>query len=411
MNTKLEEYIKSLNKEPNSFTEEELYKIGLAHKELPNNEKDWAELATKVGGWASGNAYRSWVIRQQVKQGTLKKNPALLSNRNIEEATTNEMKENLQNQINDLYKAKALNRDILNEHRKLLRDDARLERLKESVKEAANMLPKLADIPSYIKSGNYDTEAVLMLSDLHIGMFINSFSNVYNFEVAKRRLDKLADDTIKYCQLNKVKRLNVVNLGDLIYGIIHITIRLQEEFDAIDQTMKAAELVANMLNKLQSAAPEVIYRSCTDNHSRLVADKNQAIEKENLYRIMDWFIEERLKDTTVKFGHDNLSPVLGKFRLINGKMVMFAHGHLNRPNTSFQDFIGATEEYVHYVLLGHYHSEKVKTFQNMKVFINGSICGTDPYAEGMMKFTRPAQTLLVFDEDNVINYSINLSIK
>ena len=95
--------------------------------------------------------------------------------------------------------------------------------------------------------------------------------------------------------------------------------------------------------------------------------------------------------------------------MINGKVVMFSHGHLNRPNMAFQDFIGASEEYIHYVLLGHYHCEKTKYFQNMKVFINGSICGTDPYAEGLMKFTKPSQTLIVLDGDNVANYSINLS--
>ena len=408
-----EELNKLLNKKPGEYSEEELYKIGLAHKSMPRGKRNWELLAKETGYVSPGNsgngdAYRCWVKRLQLKDGTLEKNKALLSARNIDDASADEMSESIQNQIDDLYKTKALNRDILNEHRRLLRDDARLERLKESVREAVKMLPKMDLVPS-ADGADPNEEAILMVSDLHIGMTIDSFSNKYNFSIAEKRVAKLTEDTIKYCRMNNVRRLNVVNLGDLISGIIHITIRLQEEFDAIEQTMKAAELISNMLNRLQEAAPEVIYSSCTDNHSRLVADKNQAIEKENLYRIMDWFIEERLKGTNVKFGHDNLSPVLGKFKLINGKVVMFSHGHLNRPNMAFQDFIGASEEYIHYVLLGHYHCEKTKYFQNMKVFINGSICGTDPYAEGLMKFTKPSQTLIVLDGDNVANYSINLS--
>ena len=89
---------------------------------------------------------------------------------------------------------------------------------------------------------------------------------------------------------------------------------------------------------------------------------------------------------------------------------MFAHGHNDNPNRIFQSFIGATEEYIHYVLLGHYHNEKVKNFQNMRVFINGSIVGTDDYAASKRLYTKPSQMLLVFDADNVIHYSINLDI-
>jgi len=175
--------------------------------------------------------------------------------------------------------------------------------------------------------------------------------------------------------------------------------------------MQAGELLAQALVKLQEAAPEVIYRSCTDNHSRFTPDKNQHLEKESWCKLIDWFLTVRLQSTNIKMVNDNLSDSLGKFYLMNGKTVMFAHGHLDKPNSSFQNFIGATEEYVHYVLLGHYHCEKTKYFQNMKVLINGSICGTDPYAESIRKYTKPAQTLLVFDDDNLINYSINLDIK
>ena len=267
-----EELNKLLNKKPGEYSEEELYKIGLAHKSMPRGKRNWELLAKETGYVSPGNsgngdAYRCWVKRLQLKDGTLEKNKALLSARNIDDASAEEMSESIQNQIDDLYKTRALNRDILNEHRRLLRDDARLERLKESVREAVKMLPKMDLVPS-ADDADPNEEAILMVSDLHIGMTIDSFSNKYNFSIAEKRVAKLTEDTIKYCRMNHVRRLNVVNLGDLISGIIHITIRLQEEFDAIEQTMKAAELVSNMLNRLQEAAPEVIDRRCPDTHSR-----------------------------------------------------------------------------------------------------------------------------------------------
>ena len=174
--------------------------------------------------------------------------------------------------------------------------------------------------------------------------------------------------------------------------------------------MNASEILAGILNSLQDVAPEVFYRSCTDNHSRAIANKHEAIEKENYYRLIDWYIQERLKNTNIVFKNDNLSNEIGKFDLLNGKKVMFSHGHNDVPNKIFQSFIGATEEYIHYVLLGHYHNEKVKNFQNMRVFINGSIVGTDDYAASKRLYTKPSQMLLVFDDDNVVHYSINLDI-
>ena len=47
----------------------------------------------------------------------------------------------------------------------------------------------------------------------------------------------------------------------------------------------------------------------------------------------------------------------------------------------------------------------------MRVYINGSICGTDPYADSIHKYTKPKQTLLIFDGDNVLNFSIDLDIR
>ena len=51
---------------------------------------------------------------------------------------------------------------------------------------------------------------------------------------------------------------------------------------------------------------------------------------------------------------------------------------------------------------------KEKTFNGMKVYVTGSIIGTDPYAYGKRLFSDPEQKLLVFDEDSVLDFDINL---
>lgn len=383
----------------NYLHENDVLEIGIAHRNLLKADRNWNELAKDIAWEQGGESLRNFVLRRLRNSGAVSKQVDL----NNEDSLVKKRAE--------LYKERQQVRDEWSTYNRMMREDARIDTFKEAIVTAAKTLPAFKKVQFAGKSKDYaDVEAIALFSDLHVGVNYSDFRNTFNLDKAKERVSKYIDDVKKYCKLHKVKRLNVVNLGDLISGTIHTTIRLEQEFDVISQIMNASEILAGVLNELQGVAPEVIYRSCTDNHSRAVANKNEAIEKENFYRLIDWYVEERLKNTSVKFVNDGLNQEIGKFTLLNGKKVMFAHGHNDYPNKVFQNFIGASEEYIHYVLLGHYHQEKVKNFQNMRVFCNGSIVGTDDYAASKRYYTKPSQMLLVFDEDNVIHYSINLDI-
>lgn len=391
------EFVNQKMNEQNELTKDDIYEICKKHRELPKAERSWSWLVDLINWQGTAESLRQFTLKRLRDEG-LVNSPVDL---NDEDSLTKKRAE--------LYKERQQVRDEWSTYNRMMREDARIETFKEAIQDAAKNLKPFKKV-SYRGLALGDVEAIAMISDLHIGVDFSDFCNTYNLEVAKERVSKYVDDVRRYCTLHKVKRLDVVNLGDLISGIIHTTIRLEQEFDVVAQIMNASEILAGVLNELQDVAPEVIYRSCTDNHSRAVANKNEAVEKENFYRLIDWYVQERLKDTSIIFKNDNLSNEIGKFELLNGKKVMFAHGHNDTPNKIFQSFIGATEEYVHYVLLGHYHNEKVKNFQNMRVFINGSIVGTDDYAASKRLYTKPSQMLLVFDRDNVIHYSINLDI-
>lgn len=379
------------------LSRDDLFEIGVAHRQLPRAERSWSWLLNLTGGFSSSEGYRNFVIKR------LKQKGELLSSCETENDFTRQKQE--------LYKERQLVRDERTALNALLRDEARIDRFKEELFAEARKLNDLPIIKCNVKSEKCKSEAVALLSDFHLGVYINEMCNTYNVEIASKRLDKWANDVIKYCKANNVKRLNIVNLGDMISGEIHPSIRIMQEIDVAEQVMKAGELLARALNKLQSCAPEIYYRSVSDNHSRFTPDLHQSIERENFFRLIDWWLEVRLEKTKIKMPKDNINFRTGKFRLMNGKLCMFEHGHKLKPNQTFQDLIGMVEEYVHYVFLGHYHSEKMKTFQNMRVYINGSICGTDPYADSIHKYTKPKQTLLIFDGDNVLNFSIDLDIR
>ena len=398
-------YLESFKKKPGEFTREEIYSIGVAHKSLPVQDKSWSFVADAVGWLGTPGSLRSFINDKMRKEGKLTPKTELQS---AETAAEEKL-------FADLYIEKTKIRDIYNAYRSTLRDEARIQVMMDELKEWISKIPSLPKV-QYVYDSNRNSlsnEAILMLSDLHIGVNCDNFYNKYNYEIAQKRLSKLAQDTIYYCKLHNIKRLNVVNLGDAIHGKIHVNARIQAELDAAEQTIKAGEAIAVFLEKLQEAAPEVCYRSCSDNHARMEADKEQHIEEESFGKILDHILKLRLRDTDIKFCDDNIDYSLGKFNLMNGKVVMFAHGHLEgTSNKTFQSFIGAIRQFVDYGLLGHFHSARMKEFEGLNVFVNGSIVGTEQYALSKRLFSEPKQSLLLFDNrDNVVNVLINLNVQ
>lgn len=383
-------YVDSFN---GNYDELDLLAIGKKFRELPVKQRNWTELVNYLKLSKSGNAFRVWVYRN-----------ALLSSDNETYEEDNEIEA-----YKEEYKAISKNRDILNAYRRSLRDEARIEVLQDTVKEAVSNLNALPQVRiNCIGNPRGDIEAVALLSDLHIGVMCNNFVNKYDDKVAAERLSKWTSDIIRYCDSFNVSRLNILNLGDLIHGLIHVSARLEQQYDVVNQIMVAAELIAQALNNLQVLNCEIIYRSVTDNHSRAVANLHEHIEKENFYRLIDWFLEERLKGSKIVFEHDNLDESLGLFNLLNGEPFAFAHGHLESKTNVYQMFTGLTKVIPTYIALGHYHSSSARTFQGSKLFINGSVCGVEQYALSKRLASPAEQKLIIFDDVNVIDIDINL---
>lgn len=402
-------FINMYNKKAGEYTEDEIYEICLEFKKMKDTDKNWKALISTLGINKTVDSLRCWVNRKIKKDELVKNSVRDLNGKIRKETTEDELNKNIDAQIRRNYIQEKKTRDTLNAYRRQVTDTARIEELKESITNTVDKLNKLPKISCNSKAEVSDREAVLMISDLHIGADVDNFYNKYNVEIATKRLNKLVDDTIKYCHLYNVKTLHVLNMGDLIHGLIHISARLEQTNDTVEQVMIAAELLSNALNKLQNAAPNITYRSVVDNHSRIVANKNEHIEKDNLGRLIDWYVKERMKNSDIVFMNDNIDVGIGKFKIQN-KTIVFAHGHQDTINGMFQAMTGATREFVDYALLAHYHSEKVKAYQGFKVIVNGSIIGSDSYALSKRLFGKPSQTLLVFENGNLSTISIDLDI-
>lgn len=311
----------------------------------------------------------------------------------------------------DIIKEKVKLSDRKREYNKTLRDEARIEDIKDSISNYVRVLPKLdfskAKKEEKNKVGN---EAILMFSDLHIGSMFDNFYGSYNLAIAAERCQALTEQVINYCEANNVTALHFANLGDMIHGVIHVNGRVSSEFGVIEQVKQAAEIISQMLVQFSQYIDKIYYYSCTDNHARVFPNKEEHIEKENFSKLIDWYVDERVKKLpNVIFAYDKeIDDSFFSFTLENGKKVVGSHGHLGKVNTSVQDFTSALDKKVDIVLLGHFHNEKQKNFNGSKVYINGSVMGSDEYAVGHRLFSNPEQTLLIFDGKNDIKVSINL---
>lgn len=411
-----DEYLNNFNKEPGEYTDEELYSIGTKYKLLPTTEKRWNELVQmlepkdKDGNVKSGETFRLWLKNQQLAKGELTKNIQLLSGQTIRDIDFNEFSEKTEELKQNLYMQQVQTRDAWNAYRKTLRKTARIDNFKDMLVDSIKTLPSLPEV-TYSGTPTSDSEAVLMLSDWHIGAVIENAFNTYNLDVARKRIKKLGADVIEYCKQFKISKLNILNLNDLIAGHIHVSGRLEQEIDVIQQVVRASELISELLINLQAAAPEICYYSCTDNHSRTTANLKEHLEAESFVRLVDLYVETRISGSNIKIIREQLDPSMGIIRLKNGKIGVYEHGHLGSINNFFQDMVCYTGEKIDYGFIGHYHNEKVKTLHTFKLFVNGSLIGMDSYALGKRLFSKPAQSLIVFDKDNIINCSIGLDVK
>lgn len=392
------EYVKNFNKESGSYTPDEQLQIGVKFKQLPFKLRNWGKLVDTLKFNCSGEALRHRVRRY------LKKNPNFLDSSVEGEMYANDYIE--QQKVRDWYNA----------YRRDIREETRIQNLKDEIERAANKFAAIKPAAwirkAYAVDDKYEglTEAVLLLSDLHIGAECNNYYNNYNSDIAATRLGTLAANVVKYCERNHVNTLHVLNLGDMIHGLIHTNARIEQQMDVSEQIIIAGELIAQFMATITQAAPNITYRSVFDNHSRAIANKNEHIEKEQFSRVIDWFVQERLKDTKIKFIDDNIDGGVGKFKLENGKSIVFAHGHQDSINSSWQNFIGMTKEWVDYIILAHYHNSKEKTYNGSVVFVNGSLVGTESYAFGRRLFSDPVQKLLVFNNTDTYQ-DININLK
>lgn len=315
-----------------------------------------------------------------------------------------------------LYKAKQQLADQRREYRALLRRDARADRLGEVMLEAVHGMNKdypLLHTTSVSHSVMNDTEGVLFVSDVHYGMTTDNMWNCYNTEVSRSRLELLTQRAMEVSHYHGLRRLHVVLLGDMIHGACHVSARVASEETTIDQLIHVSELLAQMINDLSNAVPEVVVHSTYGNHARVVANKKESIHADNMERVIPWWLRERLANNERVTVEESPYYEFVKLRLFRKNLVA-VHGDLDNVRelgTVVNGLFGRTHgEQIDYAVMADKHHQESFEKLGVEGYVVGSLCGADDYANDHRLYSKPSQTLMVFTPMGLLcSYPIDLS--
>lgn len=286
------------------------------------------------------------------------------------------------------------------------RELARFETLAGYMAQAADIVSRQAPLvvaplePREEGSGN---KGILCLSDWHYGLVAENIINKFNPDIARARVNTLLAKTLEDIKLFNIDELVVANLGDLISGIIHTTIRLENRLDVITQVIDVGELLAGLLTEL-SKVVKIKYFSVIDNHSRVVANKEQSIDVENFNRSISYYVAQRCTgNPNIEFYANSVDEGIMEFEL-NGWGFVGVHGHDDNPNSAVNILSDLMHVNYSVCLMGHYHSPHLREEYNRKTIVNGCLCGVDDYAKRTRRSSHPSQNLIVVSKNSPCEY-------
>ena len=307
------------------------------------------------------------------------------------------------NEILELKKEKVKLNEERTQINSLVRTLAREDTLKEIALEVADSIsskkilqkPKVGD-----RIVTNDKIGILVISDWHYGVEVSSYYNEYSTDIARQRVLTLLEESIKIIKKEHLEKLIVVNLGDMISGLIHLPLRLNSRIDVITQTIEISEILSEFLTEL-SAYCDIEYGSVSDNHSRLDPNKKESLQVESFTRIIDWYLRKRLEeDCSITFLDNKFGDDICSFDVFGFK-VLGVHGDKDPQQKILNQLINFTQEHYDMVLSAHKHHFFADEQNETELYSNGSLMGTDDYAIKLRCNNKPSQLFIVADKDNI----------
>lgn len=331
------------------------------------------------------------------------------------------------------------NRNLLKENSELIKnsviEDVILSKYEDRLNSGlfidGNKGVKIAPYKITVKN----KEAILMLSDFHLGEIIEGIEihgiNEYNSKIMIERLNRIFFYFVHYCKKYDITKINILFLGDLISGQHQPELMKSNEMTDVDSVFFLQEYITNKIIEIENNFTEIKVEILVGNHSRIPEGKPE-FKKAGVLNY-EYILARQMKLYFDLVQRNNKQPKIkvnvseSLFNVINvaDRKFLITHGHiLAGGSNSFagvpyyglamqaSKLDGAFKSFDHLdfsdILMGHLHAtSRVKTPIG-NIFINGSVVGTGQFALYKMRVVGQAEQTMLIVEDGNINAELIL---
>ena len=286
-----------------------------------------------------------------------------------------------------------------NEYRK----DIRAEALYDQIFELFDEKLERIDPIQLVQPADYqsDTAVYALLSDIHYGIEFKSSFSEYNPEIAKARVLYYAFEIVRIGKINRANTVYVSLLGDLVSGIIHDQIRLENSRNIIEQVMEVSEIITAFLKVLAQNFSRVYVNSVSGNHSRL-GDKDIGLRTERLDDLVIWYCKSRFENiNNVIFNENIIDPTIGLFNIF-GKNYVSVHGDYDKDmKEAVHKISDVLNKKSDCFVAGHMHIGTMRC-DNVTFIQNGAVLtGGDDYTAKHRLFGPAVQICMTCDDAGI----------
>ena len=301
----------------------------------------------------------------------------------------------------ELQKAKQQLSDERVEFNRQIRQEARKESYVDMVKRIICEDTNPMNVSVHYTLFNSETDLLCHLTDIHTGIEINNWKNVFNEDVLRQRIERYTSDILDIRGLHQSQDCYLV-IGEILSGLIHSNLRLQNNMDLMEQFKYVSELISAMLVRLANNFNHIYVYTTPGNHSRISPKKEDSLDGENMDVLLPFYLKARLQNVdNISICDNTIEPEIAMFN-IRGNNVFSAHGHKDSPANVVQNFTLMFRIKPDIVLLGHRHTNGLSTVYDTKVIESGCVSGSDQFALSIRKVNRPEQTVSVIGENGLI---------
>lgn len=303
----------------------------------------------------------------------------------------------LRREREELFKERVRLRDEQNEKKRLLRSEARVENvydtIRSTIKEYRPLRYDALPTPTANKAGASGT-MVIMLSDMHGGIDTENAVSDYSPALMRERLGDYKHQIENLQKQNHTSECLLLLGGDMVSGVIHGSLRHEATQNVIEQVMDVSDAVIQFTRSLASIFNTVHVRSVEGNHGRVTAKKDDRLRGENFDNLIPFNMQLALREQSNVIIHDPVDPTLDVF-VVQGKKCALVHGDRDQITTVVQRLVPVAGQ-VDYVFMSHLHTTGMHPSLGMsKVIVNGSLGGSDVYAFENRYFSTPEQIVFV----------------